>query len=483
VYTVLYQQNAIFKRHVDSLSEKFQHYLGEDVRCILFPDQDHLYDALEKASETKWSQPALFILSSGLFKILQGYGVKPDYLLGHSLGELIAAYVGGIFSEDDAIKCIANRALLMNDTPEGKMLIVFANHEIFHVLPEKIQDKLSVAAINTSTQFVLSGQSSYIEEATQFLNEININSKLLAVSKAFHSELMDDILPSWDNVLKTIEFNESKIPLVSNLTGEILSDKSSITDAYWIKHLRNTVRFEEGVNRIVEDIVDQGAKPVFVELSAAKSLSTLSLMNCAEIESVSLGRPNNSAKNNVIDQSCILNAIGQLWSLGCHLDLASVIQKSYVIELPVAKLNPESYWIKPDDVRIQDFSSVKVSTQASHDSSEAKLFSKMELEDLSLRIWKKIILNEQITINDDFFLLGGDSLQALEITREFKAYGIPVSLADIMTYSTIKQLADFIFSNQNKVSENSSPLNKNKLDRQTINEEDLSQIIKQLNLD
>ena len=107
----------------------------------------------------------------------------------------------------------------------------------------------------------------------------------------------------------------------------------------------------------------------------------------------------------------------------------------------------------------------------------------MELEDLSLRIWKKIILNEQITINDDFFLLGGDSLQALEITREFKAYGIPVSLADIMTYSTIKQLADFIFSNQNKVSENSSPLNKNKLDRQTINEEDLSQIIKQLNLD
>lgn len=483
VYTALYQQNAIFKRHVDNLSEKFQPYLGEDLRCILFPDQDHLQDALEKASQTKWSQPALFILSSGLFLILQGYGIKPDYLLGHSLGELVAAYVGGIFSEDDAIKCIANRALLMNDTPDGKMLIVFANHEVFHVLPEGIQNKLNVAAINTPTQFVLSGQSSYIEEAAQFLNEIDINSKLLAVSKAFHSELMDDILPKWDSVLKTIEFNESKIPLVSNITGEILSDKSSITRAYWIKHLRNTVRFADGVNRIIEDSVVQGAVPVFVELSAAKSLSTLSLMNCAEIQSLSLGRRNTSAKNNVIDQSCILNAIGQLWSLGCHLDLASVIQKSYIVELPVAKLNPESYWIKPDGVTTQDFSSATVSTQASHDSSEAKLFSRVELEDLSLRIWKKVILNEQITINDDFFLLGGDSLQALEITREFKTCGVSVSLADILTYSTIEQLADFIFSNQNKVLENSSPINKTERAQQALNEEDLSQIIKQLNLD
>lgn len=483
IYTPLYQENQIFKQHVDRLSEKFLPYLDVDLRDILFPDQDKLQDALEKASQTKWSQPALFILSSGLFQILRKYGVEPNYLLGHSLGELVAAYVGGIFNEDDAIKCIISRAFLMNETPDGKMLIVFANYEIFHILPKEIQNKLNIAAINTPTQFVLSGLSHNIEKAMQFLNEIDIKCKLLSVNKAFHSELMDNILPNWDNVLKTISFNKIKIPIASNLTGNILSSKDTISSDYWVKHLRNTVRFADDINRIIEEISTQNAEAIFVELSATKSLSTLCLMNCTKIQSVPLGRRNLDSNDIVINQSSILNAIGQLWAMGCYINLANVIKKSYVVELPVAKLNPESYWIEPDNKISQNFSTEIPSLQTSGDLSKGKLFSKAELEDLSLRIWKKIILNEEITVNDDFFLLGGDSLQALEITREFKTYGVPVSLTDVMTYPTIKELIDFIFLSQNKESDD-SPLSNETMDyQQTINEEDLSQIIEQLNMD
>lgn len=482
VYTSLYQQNETFRQHVDNLSEKFLPYLGEDIRTVLFPDRGNLNNAHEKALQTKWSQPALFIISSGLFQILQAYGITPDYQLGHSLGELVAAWTGGMLSEDDAVKCVASRALLMNDTPDGKMLIVFANHELFHVLPDELQVKLGIAAINSPSQFVLSGQGYYIDDAALFLNEIDIKSKTLAVGKAFHSELMDGILPAWENVLNSVAFNDLHIPLVSNLTGNILSTKPADASDYWIKHLRNTIRFADGVNRIIEDITAQGAEPVFVELGAAKSLSTLSLMNCAEIHSVSAGRRDPVAANNVIDQNSILHAIGQLWSLGCRIDLGRAIDKSYVVELPVAGLNPESYWIEPDGA-IAPGASVIAAVPAADNIPETKRFSPPELETLALSIWRKIILNENITTDDDFFLLGGDSLQALEITREFKSHGVHVGLADILTYSTIKQLSDFILSNQRDEEKVTVLENKTEDFQQTIDEEDLNNIFKQLNMD
>ncbi|HCA3587734.1 TPA: acyltransferase domain-containing protein [Salmonella enterica subsp. enterica serovar Java] len=482
VYTSLYRQNETFRQHVDTLSEKFRPYLGEDIRTVLFPGPDELNNALEKALQTKWSQPALFIISSGLFRILRDYGITPDYHLGHSLGELVAAWTGGMFSEDDAVKCVASRALLMNDTPDGSMLIVFANHELFYVLPDELQAKLGVAAINNPSQFVLSGQERYIADAARFLNDIEIKSKTLAVSKAFHSELMDGILPAWEDVLNSVAFNDLHIPLVSNLTGDILSTKPADAVDYWIEHLRNTVRFADGVNRVIDDITAQGAEPVFVELGAAKSLSTLSLMNCAEIHSVSAGRRDPAGVHNVIDQNSILQATGQLWSLGCRIDLSRVIDKSYVVELPVAGLNPESYWIEPDGAIAPGVPAAAASPEAGTVSG-TKRFSPAELETLTLGIWRKIILNENITTDDDFFLLGGDSLQALEITREFKSHGVNVGLADVLTYSTIRQLNDFIMSSLGADENVAVAESKAEDFQQAIDEEDLNNIFKQLNMD
>lgn len=481
VYTSLYHQNKIFRRHVDRLSEKFRPYLGEDIRTLLFPEPGHLNSAIEKALQTKWSQPALFIISSGLFYILQEYGITPDYQLGHSLGELVAAWTGGMFSEDDAVKCVASRALLMNDTPDGNMLIVFANHELFHVLPDALQAKLNIAAINSPSQFVLSGAQEYIADAAQFLNDMEIKNKVLAVSKAFHSALMDGILPAWQEVLNVVVFNDLHIPLLSNLTAEILSTKPIDSVDYWSGHLRNTVKFAAGVNRIIEDITAQGAEAVFVELGAAKSLSTLSLMNCAAIEAVSVGHRDAADAHNIIDQNTILQATGQLWSLGCQIDLQRIIDKSYVVELPVAGLNPQSYWIEPDGITTGAMAAAALPEAAA--ISATKRLSPAELETLTLGIWRKVILNENITIDDDFFLLGGDSLQALEITREFKSHGVHVALADVLTYATIRQLNDFILSSQDADEKVAVAEDKAEDFQQLIDEEDLNNIFKQLNLD
>ncbi|WP_272687398.1 beta-ketoacyl synthase N-terminal-like domain-containing protein [Providencia sp. PROV149] len=469
VYTTLYEENELFRNNVDTLSQKFEPYLGEDIRKILFPSEDIRDEALEKSIQTKWAQPALFIISTSLSQVLQSYEITPDYLMGHSLGELSAAYIAGAFNEDDAVKCIATRALLMNDTPEGMMLVIFSNHEIFHIFPEEIKNKLDIAAINSPTQFVISGKADDINMAISYLNELEIKSKPLDVKKGFHSKLMNNIIDKWKEYLLQVNFKKMTIPVVSNLTGEILTKNTLTNSEYWIKHLRETVHFSDGINGLTQHILERECAPIFIDLSAKNALTAISLMNNKDIYTVSV-----SNRGHGVEQKNILNALGEIWSLGVNVNFSDFIPKSYVVELPVANLDSKSYWIVPDNTEIEP-------QPANSSNNKSKLIkSRDELEELSLMIWRKVIINNDITKQDDFFLLGGDSLQALEITREYKNHSVIVNLSDILSYSNIKDLVEHIYLSKE---ENEKEQEQDKDIKDVIDADDMSNIFKQLNLD
>ncbi|ACC81843.1 beta-ketoacyl synthase [Nostoc punctiforme PCC 73102] len=337
----LYQTEPIFREQVDDCCEQLKHILELDLRTILYPCEEQTQWATEQLTQTHITQPALFVVEYALAQLWLAKGVCPSAMIGHSIGEYVAACLAGVFSLEDALMLVAKRGQLMQQLPSGAMLAV--------ALPERkvipiLGAKLCIAAINAPERCVVSGLSSEIEDLQNCLTQQGVDCRLLRTSHAFHSQMMDSIIEPFKSLLAKVNLNPPKIPFLSNVTGTWITTKEATDNSYWVKHLRSSVRFADGISELCKQ-----PNRIFLEVGFGCTLSTLTKQQSqGQLVLCSIGHPHNQQS----DVAFLLNTLGNLWLYGIQVDWSSLYahEKRYRLPLPTYPFERKRYWVESTKV-------------------------------------------------------------------------------------------------------------------------------------
>lgn len=335
----LYEEEQVFKDSVDKCAELLKSYLKLDIRQIIYPEENS-EEAELKLKDTKYTQPALFVVEYALSQLWMSWGIKPTLLCGHSVGEFVAAHLAGIFTLEDALHLITVRGKLVSELPSGSMISVRSNIEVVkNIIPET----LSVAAINSDRLIVVSGPNSEIETFSKALDAKNIANKLLLTSHAFHSTMMNPVLDTFKAEVRKIKLNVPRLPIVSTVTGDWLTDSEATSSEYWTNHLRATVNFSGAMETVLalED-------PILLEVGPGRALTTLSMQKTgmkplASLASLSFPKEKETAYHTV------LNALGNLWLHGVEPNW-SAFYKNQIrekLKLPSYVFDRKPCWSEP----------------------------------------------------------------------------------------------------------------------------------------
>ena len=263
----LYKHEAVFRQEVDRCSEALRQHLGFDLREALFADESHAAEASERLKQTAVTQPALFVIEYALARQWMSWGVTPAAMIGHSIGEYVAACLSGVIELEDALALVAARGRLMQSLPAGAMLVVpLAEDEVRALLAD---GELSVAAVNAPTLCVVSGPVGAVDSLERELNARKVGSRRLNTSHAFHSRMMDSILELFAAEVARLKLRAPQIPFLSNVPGTWITPEEATDPQYWARHLRGCVRFNDGVVELFQD-----RERVFLEVGPGRTLST-----------------------------------------------------------------------------------------------------------------------------------------------------------------------------------------------------------------
>jgi malonyl CoA-acyl carrier protein transacylase/ribosomal protein S18 acetylase RimI-like enzyme/acyl carrier protein len=275
----LYETQPLFRQALDQCDEILQEWLPESLLTVLYPApqrsaasaQSKIQNPKSKIDETVYTQPALFALEYALAQLWRSWGIEPDFVLGHSVGEIVGACVAGLFSLEEGLKLIAERAWLMGALPAGGgMVAVFAPAAQVQEAIRSHAGLLSLAAINGPQSVVLSGAQAALQQVVQSLAAQGIKTTPLAVSHAFHSPLMEPMLAEFAQIAEQITYTLPRLALVSNVTGELATQEVT-TPAYWVRHVREPVRFAAGMNTLYQHgttvFLELGPRPVLIGLA------------------------------------------------------------------------------------------------------------------------------------------------------------------------------------------------------------------------
>jgi acyl transferase domain-containing protein/SAM-dependent methyltransferase len=263
----LYETSPTFKRVLDRCDEILRPHLERPLLSVLYPEADDV----PLIDNTAYAQPALFAIEYALAELWRSWGVQPEYVMGHSVGEFVAACVAGVFGLEDGLKLIAERGRLMQSQPNGgRMVAVFAGLE--RVEPAISSSKMvSVAAINGPEIVVISGDGDQVEAILERLSNEGIKSKDLVVSHAFHSPLMNPVLDEFEKVASNVEYSDPTVGFVSNVTGELADVRLIGRAGYWRRHAREPVQFAAAIKTLekqgIKIFLEVGPNPVLLGMA------------------------------------------------------------------------------------------------------------------------------------------------------------------------------------------------------------------------
>jgi acyl transferase domain-containing protein/acyl-CoA synthetase (AMP-forming)/AMP-acid ligase II/acyl carrier protein len=263
----LYETQPTFRRALDRCDEILRAYLERPLLSVIYPAAG----AESPLDETAYTQPALFALEYALTELWRSWGVTPDIVMGHSVGEYVAAYLAGVFSLEDALKLVAARGRLMQALPQdGDMVVVFAEPERVLPMLAAYRDQVSIAAINGPQNTTLSGARSALRTIVEQLEAEGLTTHPMTVSHAFHSPLIEPMLDGFEQIAREVTHRPLRIPLVSNLTGGILTVGETLDASYWRRQTRGAVRFLDSVQSLVAEGYE-----LFVEVGPHSVLSSM----------------------------------------------------------------------------------------------------------------------------------------------------------------------------------------------------------------
>ncbi|WP_255486811.1 polyketide synthase [Mucilaginibacter sp. SP1R1] len=437
----LYQNEPVFAAAVNECMDLLKGTIHENLLDIMYPNTPD-DNAQEKIKQTLYAQPAIFILEYAMAKLWMSYGIQPEVLAGHSIGEFVAAHLAGVFSLNDALILISERARLVNQAPVGSMLSVrLPADELFLLLPAG----LSIAAINSRKLCVVAGPDELINKFADALSEKSIPARLLNTSHAFHSAMMDDVIAPFETVVRSIQLNQPVKPIVSTVTGTWMSEAEATDPTYWAQHLRKTVRFADAL-----DTLQESDNRLFLEVGPGAVLATLtrqhttnkSLAVCAGFE-----------KSEILTEGySLLKTLGQLWLNGIEPDWEAFYknQNNKKIDLPTYAFDHKRYWLEPPIV---------INTPET--ASDAFISQTTSPQIMPMR--KDILINKLKEIFEDaagieidaantglsFMEIGFDSLSLTQIATNLKkTFNISITFRKLFEeYNSLQLLATYLDAN------------------------------------
>ncbi|HIK08528.1 MAG TPA: SDR family NAD(P)-dependent oxidoreductase, partial [Trichormus sp. M33_DOE_039] len=307
----LYDTQPSFRRTIDQCDSLLQPLLDESILPVIFTEdaQDN------RINQTAYTQVALFVIEYALAQLWLSWGIRPNAVLGHSVGEYVAACIAGIFSLEDALKLIVQRASLMQALPSGGgMAAVFATIEQVTPLIAEYPQQLSIAAINGEQSLVLSGELEVLNAVVQKLESLGIETRRLQVSHAFHSPLMQPMLAEFEQVATSVTYQLPQLDVVSNVTGKVARQHQMSNAAYWVEHIRASVQFASSMQALY-----QAGYNVFVEVGAHPTLLGMARRECPEqLDTEGLWLA--SLRKGKQDWQQLLDSVAQLYVAGVEVD-------------------------------------------------------------------------------------------------------------------------------------------------------------------
>jgi thioester reductase-like protein len=332
----LYETQPVFRQAIDRCSKVLQAELDQSLISVMESECVH---------QTLYAQPVLFALEYALYELWKFWGIEPAIVMGHSVGEYVAACIAGVFSLEDALKLVSARARLMQTLPAtGAMVAVFATEAVVAEVLEGYEN-VAIAALNSPQNIVISGEKDSIAQIISTFISRGIKTKPLNVSHAFHSPLMEPMLEEFEVVARQVTFALPKLKLISNLTGK-LATEAIATPAYWCEHLRQPVLFGIGM----ETLYEAGYR-VFLELGAQPTLLGMGRYCLAQEDTTWLP----SLYPGQSDRAVMHKALGDLFVLGAAVNWAAVSPTARRIALPTYPFQRQRYWAETNDAsdRIQ----------------------------------------------------------------------------------------------------------------------------------
>jgi acyl transferase domain-containing protein/NADPH:quinone reductase-like Zn-dependent oxidoreductase/NAD(P)-dependent dehydrogenase (short-subunit alcohol dehydrogenase family)/acyl carrier protein len=330
----LYETQPAFRAALNQCARLFDLYLDKPLLSILYPASE---DGLP-LNMTAYVQPALFALEYALAAMWQSWGIRPHAVLGHSVGEYVAACVAGAISLEDAIKLIVERARLMQALPAGGMMAaVFADETKVAGAAARYPEQVSIAAINGPDHTVISGASEPVLALLQGFAAEGISARRLAVSHAFHSPLMNPMLDEFEQMVAGLRFAPLRIPLISNVTGRMLEPGHTLEATYCRRHVRETVRFSAGIAALAE----QGFQ-IFLELGPGPTLLGMGRKCMPEMAGHWLA----SLRKGQDEWQVLLKSLAQLYTAGADIDWSGFDRdyQRHRVPLPTYPFERERYW-------------------------------------------------------------------------------------------------------------------------------------------
>ncbi|MET0396513.1 MAG: amino acid adenylation domain-containing protein [Longimicrobiaceae bacterium] len=361
----LYETEPVFRAEVDRCAEILRPHLGLDLREVLYPGDapeeagdaapkidlramlDRASagpdDAAERLNATSMAQAALFVVEYALAKQWMAWGVKPEAMIGHSLGEYVAAAVAGVFSLEDALMLVAERSRLIEELPEGAMLgLPMGEAEVLPLL----RDGLAVGTVNGPGMTVVSGPVDAVSALEAELAGRGVACRRLPTRHAFHSPMMAPVAERLAELMRRVKLSAPEIPFVSNVTGTWIRSAEATDPGYWSRHLVGTVRFAEGIESLAGD-----GRRVLLEVGPGQTLGTFvrQLRGGADAAESTVVASLRHGYERHSDVAFLLGAAGRLWLAGVHVDWAELHAHERLrrVPLPTYPFERRRFWIEP----------------------------------------------------------------------------------------------------------------------------------------
>lgn len=363
----LYATEPIFRQALDQCDLILRPVLGLSILQVMYPNKEigqaeqakisdpGRHTPKSKIDETAYTQPALFALEYALAQVWQAWGITPTVVMGHSVGEYVAACVAGIWSLEDALKLIAARGRLMQALPQtGTMVAVQANAALVEAVLTPYRDRVALAALNGPQSVVIAGDQSAVAEVVGQLQAQGIKTRLLAVSHAFHSPLMEPMLADFAQVARQVTYRKPRLRLVSNLTGQLASD-DIVTPDYWVRHVRQPVQFAAGMATLqamgCQAYLEIGPQPVLLGMGRQCLDVAATTELPAQIQNPKAKSPNllwlPSLRQGQDEWQTLLTSLGQLYVQGGAVDWQSFEGTGRrKIALPTYPFQRQRYWLR-----------------------------------------------------------------------------------------------------------------------------------------
>jgi len=342
----LWETEAAFCAEVDRCAELLLPSLELDLRTLLFPAADGMERAAGLLDQTRFTQPALFTVEFALARLWASWGVEPAAMLGHSIGEYVAACLAGVLTVEDALKLVAARGALMQDLPAGAMLAVPVAEQYLRPL---LGEDVALAAVNAPDLCVVSGPHAAVDGLEELLGGQGVQCRRLHTTRAFHSPMMDPAVEPFRALVAGTALRPPSIPFVSNLTGTWITAEQATDPGYWAAHLRQAVRFSDGLATLLAD-----PDRVLLEVGPGQTVTTVArrqppVAAGERVVVASMRHP----KQQESDMAALLGALGRLWVAGVEVDWAGLHgdERRRRIALPTYPFERRRYWIDPDPER------------------------------------------------------------------------------------------------------------------------------------